>query len=44
MTSYRPSIVTTYNGDRFDYPYVMKRCEINSLSFTGLFGVADLGG
>lgn len=44
ISSYNPHIITTYNGDRFDYPFLQRRFELNFLKFTSEMGVSDQGG
>ena len=44
MQSYNPNIVTTYNGDRFDYPFLQRRFELNYLKFTAALGVQENSG
>ena len=44
MQSYNPNIVTSYNGDRFDYPFLQKRFEVNYLKFTAELGVVESSG
>jgi DNA polymerase epsilon subunit 1 len=44
IQSYNPHIVTTYNGDQFDYPYILKRMELNFLKFTAELGVSEQSG
>ena len=34
----KPHIITTYNGDMFDFPYVDTRCKLYNISLTDLFG------
>lgn len=40
IQGYNPNIITTYNGDKFDYPYVKRRMELNFLKFTAEMGVS----
>ena len=44
MQSYNPHIVTSYNGDRFDYPFLQRRFELNYLKFTAELGVQESSG
>lgn len=30
---YRPSIITSFNGDKFDLPFIKTRCEKLEISF-----------
>jgi len=44
IQSYNPNIITSYNGDRFDYPYLKRRFELNYIKFTSEMGVTDHDG
>ena len=44
IQGYNPNIITTYNGDKFDYPYVKRRMELNFLKFTAEMRVSEQGG
>jgi DNA polymerase epsilon subunit 1 len=44
IQDYNPHIVTTYNGDRFDYPYILRRMELNFMKFTAELGISDQSG
>jgi DNA polymerase epsilon subunit 1 len=28
----KPNIITSFNGDRFDWPYIDKRCELLNIN------------
>lgn len=43
IQSYKPAVITTFNGDRFDYPFIKARCAANYINFTAELGVADQG-
>jgi DNA polymerase epsilon subunit 1 len=44
IQGYNPHIITTYNGDKFDYPYIQRRMELNFLRFTAELGVSEQSG
>ena len=44
IQNYNPNIITSYNGDRFDYPFIQRRCEINFIKFTSEMGVSNHDG
>ena len=44
IQDYNPNIITSYNGDRFDYPFLQRRFEINYLKFTTYMGVVNHDG
>ncbi|KGG50917.1 DNA polymerase, partial [Mitosporidium daphniae] len=35
----RPTIIVSYNGDFFDWPFIEARCAANNLDFSALLGV-----
>ncbi|GFE53498.1 DNA polymerase catalytic subunit [Babesia ovis] len=43
MSTLRPHIIVTYNGDSFDFPYVKRRAEINGLSLERALGLYTTG-
>jgi len=32
IQEYKPCIISSFNGDKFDWPYVDIRCQINGIS------------
>ena len=41
----KPFIISTYNGDKFDLPFIEKRCEVNNISMEREIGIrADENG
>lgn len=41
ISNYRPTVITTFNGDKFDYPFLEARCEVNGVGFEKIMGVAN---
>ena len=44
IQNYNPNIITSYNGDKFDYPFLQRRFEVNYLKFTAEMGVTNHDG
>lgn len=41
IQDYKPVVITSYNGDRFDYPFIETRCQINYIDFNNESGVMN---
>lgn len=33
IKDYRPAVITSFNGDKFDFPFIHERCRRNDLNF-----------
>ena len=44
IQAYKPTVITSFNGDKFDYPFLEARCAFNGMQFDKEMGVTNRGG
>lgn len=44
IQNYKPTVITSFNGDKFDYPFIQARCAHNYIDFNKTMGVNNKGG
>lgn len=44
IQNYKPTVITSFNGDKFDYPFIEARCAHNYIDFSKTMGVNNKTG